>query len=289
MERAKKGDLMELVKSDGVNVESWILGNIKPSYKIEVSRFMKYTAVHGLTMETVKAYCEDLKNSGAAVSSINKNLAAVKNAVRSLFKFANLTESERFKIEGQLSEIKLLKVSKNQNAVEADKILSPEEIRQLVEGSTERTGLLIRFLAATGARVSEACHVKLTDCTIENGKTRIQLIGKGGKGRIVRIPTELYKRIHTVYSGKKYLFETRHGNPLSRENVYTDLQRAGRRTLGKAVSPHMLRHSFATTMIGKTGKIQAVSEYLGHSSTAITLDLYTHETLEDGELFGGIE
>ncbi len=280
---------MELVKTDKVNVKSWIIGNTKPSYKIEVKRFMEYTAENGLNMNTVKRYCEELKNSGAAVSTINKNLAAVKNAVRSLFKFANLTESERFEIEGQLAEIKLLKVSKNQNAVPSDRILSPEEIRQLIAGSSERTGLLIRFLSATGARVSEACHIKLTDCTIENGKTRIQLIGKGGKGRIVRIPTDLFKRIRQIYSGKAYLFETRHGNPLSRENVYTDLQRAGRRTLEKPITPHMLRHSFATTMIGKTGKIQAVSEYLGHASTAITLDLYTHEQLEDGELFEGLE
>lgn len=277
---------MDLVKVNGKEVQNWILSNTKPSYKIEVSRFMEYAGEHGLNMQTVKRYCEDLKNSGKAVRTINKNLAAVKNAVRSLFKYADLSESERYRIEGELSEIQLLKVSRNQNAVESDKLLSPEEIRKLVNEATERTALLIRFLSATGARVSEACNVRLTDCHVENGKTRIQLIGKGSKARIVRIPTDLYKRIREIYGGREYLFETRHGNPLSRENVYADLKRNGERIIGKPVSPHMLRHSFATSMIGKTGKIQAVSEYLGHSSTAITLDLYTHETLEDSELPG---
>jgi site-specific recombinase XerC len=62
------------------------------------------------------------------------------------------------------------------------------------------------------------------------------------------------------------------------------IERASKQTLGRMVGAHALWHSFATAMIGKTGKVQAVSEYLGHADPATTLRYYVHEALTDEEL-----
>ena len=265
-------------------LKALIEAGVKESYRSEIKRFIGFTEKHGLTIDSVLSYCQGIKESGQAVRTINKHLSAVKDAVRSLFKGGYITESQRFQLEGALSEIKLLKVSKNQNVIEADQILSLEDINTLIEKASTRLSLIIRFLADTGSRIMETCTVELSDCNTENGKTRIQLIGKGGKARTVKINTALFKAIRQTYKGGKYLFETVHGNPVHDRNVYTDLRRTAEKHIGRAVNPHMLRHSFATHMIQKTGKIKAVSEYLGHGSTAITLDMYLHESLNDDDL-----
>ncbi|OED36226.1 hypothetical protein AB834_03130 [PVC group bacterium (ex Bugula neritina AB1)] len=71
-----------------------------------------------------------------------------------------------------------------------------------------------------------------------------------------------------------YLFETKTGKQQYRK--YPHL---------KKVTPHTFRHSFATSKIAKTGKIKAVRQYLGHSSSSVTLDMYTHQELSTTELF----
>ena len=97
----------------------------------------------------------------------------------------------------------------------------------------------------------------------------------------------LIERIKRELAGAEFLFERPDGRPYKRSAVSMAIHRHGLRVLQRQISPHTLRHSFATLRIRKTGKIEAVSRYLGHSSTAITLDMYVHEDLsmEELELF----
>ena len=125
--------------------------------------------------------------------------------------------------------------------------------------------------------------MRLTDCEI-NGGVDIEVTGKGGKARKVRIACSLFDRLRKTFNGTTYLFETSKGNPYPRTYVTEMIERASKRSLGRMVGAHALRHSFATAMIAKTGKVQAVSEYLGHADPATTLRFYTHEALNDSEL-----
>jgi integrase len=109
-------------------------------------------------------------------------------------------------------------------------------------------------------------------------------MGKGSKERIIKISLELYQAIRQEYKGKKYLFETRNGNPMNDRNFDKEIRRLGKKVLQRPVSAHMLRHTFCTMMIEKTGKIQAVSTYVGHASVSTTLSLYCHQSLSDEEL-----
>jgi len=149
---------------------------------------------------------------------------------------------------------------------------------------TPRDAVLFRFLMATGARISEALAVKLADCKADGVMMRIPLYGKGGKAREVRIPAGLYTDALAVYGGAFWLFETSSGRPVLRDYAYRRIAGAVLEATGKHFSPHGCRHTFATRMIERTGKLKAVSEYLGHASASITLDMYVHEALDDAEL-----
>jgi len=125
--------------------------------------------------------------------------------------------------------------------------------------------------------------VRLTDCHV-NGGVIIEITGKGGKARNVRLTGKLFRERCRTFHGATWLFETGNGRPYRREYVTNTIRRASKRTIGRTVSAHALRHSAATALIGHTGKIQAVSEYLGHADPATTLRYYVHEALTDDEL-----
>jgi integrase/recombinase XerD len=114
-----------------------------------------------------------------------------------------------------------------------------------------------------------------------------RIIGKGNKERVLKLPAELVDRCRETFGGSQWLLETSGGRPYRREYVSNQIKRAGERVLGRHISAHTLRHSFASLKIARTGKIKAVSEYLGHSTTSITLDMYVHESLDMNDLSAG--
>ena len=129
-------------------------------------------------------------------------------------------------------------------------------------------------------------NVRLSGCEPKNGYVTIPLMGKGKKERSVYIPTELDSKIREAYQGQVYLFETSGGRRLRRNNVWLQVRKSGKRAGYPALHPHMLRHSRATDMLlNKEISLKAVSRYLGHSSTAITSDLYVHDQVDPHELF----
>jgi integrase/recombinase XerD len=111
----------------------------------------------------------------------------------------------------------------------------------------------------------------------------MRVIGKGNKERKVDIEKTLFDEIRATFPGKTWLFQTRSGKPYRTNYVSYEIIKAGRRILGRRISAHSMRHSFATLTIREGASIKAVSEYLGHSSTAITMDMYVHESLAKGQ------
>jgi integrase/recombinase XerD len=169
-------------------------------------------------------------------------------------------------------------------AIKRDYLLSPSEEKTILEAMNERDRLILQFLLMTGARVSEALHIRVLTCREEGSTVYCPVMGKGGKARELRITKAMYQGIKDVFQGREFLFESSKGKPIDRYYVAHRIHDAAERSLSRRFSPHGARHTFATRMIQSTRKIQAVSEYLGHSSTAITLSMYTHESLSDSDL-----
>lgn len=151
------------------------------------------------------------------------------------------------------------------------------------EGTRNRA--IVEVMYSSGLRVSELTELKITECQFEEGYLRVK--GKGSKVRLVPLGTsairysEIYLREVRKWTAVKkgyedYLFLNRRGAALSRVMVFyiiRDLaERAGIR---KTVSPHTLRHSFATHLVEGGADLRAVQEMLGHESI-ITTEIYTH-------------
>ena len=146
----------------------------------------------------------------------------------------------------------------------------------------QRDRLILEMLYATGVRVSELVNIKITDIS---GRT-IKVLGKGNKERIVRFG-EYCEEILNMYlndghyklnGSSQYLFLNSSGEQLTDRGVRYLLDKIiSKTTLEKKISPHMLRHSFATHLLNEGCDILTVQELLGHESLTAT-SIYTHIT-----------
>ena len=169
--------------------------------------------------------------------------------------------------------------------------LSYAEVEQLlnaIDVSTD-TGLRARafleVLYSSGLRVSELCDLRLSNIYADQGFMKV--VGKGNKERLVPIGREALKQLNFYISGVRghldikpgaedVVFLSPRGNPLSRITAFTTIKHyAEQAGLRKTISPHTLRHSFATHLIEGGADLRAVQEMLGHVSITTT-EIYTH-------------
>ena len=153
--------------------------------------------------------------------------------------------------------------------------LSKEEIVKLLEIATYQNRLIMDFLFKTGCRISEMINLRLKDIIVNTNSVRMVIRGKGKKQRVVYIKIELYKKIREKFKGNEFLFETKSGNKFDRKNLYEAIDRAGKK-IDLDIHPHIFRHSCAMYLKSQGKSTKYISEYLGHSTTAITEDMYFH-------------
>lgn len=257
-------------------------------YKADVRDYLSFARSKALApgdATTLSAFRKHLLRRGSRPATVNRKLVAVK---RSLLEYAkrefNVGQVEV--LRGVYRDVKNVKLSSGEKHVSRDKLITQKEAASLLAGMPERVRLVAEFLFQTGARVSEALGVKLSDVKNVNGYSEVLVLGKGSKARTLLVKTEFLERCAQLYHGKEHLFETRNGTQFDRNYILKEFLRASARVLGKRVTPHCARHSFATWTLARTKKVKGVSEYLGHSDVSITLNLYVHEKLEAAELLG---
>lgn len=124
------------------------------------------------------------------------------------------------------------------------------------------------------------CGARLDHCEVDRDTVHVRVTGKGNKDRRVDIEKALFEGIRTTFGGDTFLFQTRGGKPLLPSYMSYEITKAARRVLGRRISAHSLRHSFATLTIRNGASVKAVSEYLGHSNAGLTLSMYVHESLD---------
>ena len=164
------------------------------------------------------------------------------------------------------------------------KVISIKEIEEMLHNNlTPLEHVIMELLYSCGLRVSELANLKVTD--IDLSSKYVRCFGKGSKERIIPIG-EIAKRVITDYLPvrelllKKYNLNTKRllildtGREISRQDIYTFVHNQGK-LIHKNISPHTLRHSFATHLLENGADLRVVQELLGHSDVSTT-QLYTH-------------
>ncbi len=154
--------------------------------------------------------------------------------------------------------------------------LTQDEMKELINtAKDERDNLMVKMLYATGVRVSELVNIRRQDIDFERGT--IKVLGKGAKERIVLIPDVMRPRVESYcerLKGEK-LFD------LTPRMIQIEIKKlAGLAGINKKVTPHKLRHSFATHMLQNGGNVVAIQKLLGHTSLNTT-QIYTHYSVDE--------
>ncbi len=266
-------------------VEKGASPNTVSNYRRDVRRYLDWLADAGIEdlsavgREHVEAYLAHLRSHLAASSASRALIAA-----RGLHKFALA--------EGVIVRDVAADVAPPSPAQHLPETLSIAEVAALIEATPSgdaatavdvRDRALLEVLYGTGARISEATDLTVDEVSDNDGILR--LTGKGNKERIVPIGSKAQAaishylvRARPVLSRGKTpaLFLNTRGGPLSRQSAWVVLKRAAQRAgLGKSISPHTLRHSFATHLLEGGADVRTVQELLGHSSVTTT-QIYTH-------------
>ena len=224
-------------------------------------------------------WLESLHDQGLNASTIRLYGYAVKAFLLDNIDTEGLTMDEKlfhqFKIEYEFRTFKMPRVS-NRKAEEY--LINHDELHEVLNHSKLKTRMIIEFLASTGCRVSELTGIRLRHIRkVRDSEYRIRVLGKGRKERVIRINGGLRKRIAKAFPDTEtFLFESAPGRSYSRQGIHDLVKRAGERASIFGLHPHSFRHFYATFLIDKTGNIDAVSRYLGHSDVSTTLGMYYH-------------
>ncbi len=173
------------------------------------------------------------------------------------------------------------------------RLMEPEQLHhfldQLPHNSNQeiRNKAIFELLYATGCRVSELCRLRLEDLDLIEGECRVQ--GKGNKDRIALFGDSakkaLLRYLHKVYpkwapAKNTILFLSQKGTPITSRTIQRDLKKALTQAgLSSNITPHSLRHSFATDLLNNGANLKAVQDLLGHESITST-QIYTHLSTE---------
>jgi integrase/recombinase XerD len=269
-------------------VEKGLSKNTIEAYSHGLGRFLNHLREKGVQEIRdvgkfhVRGFLLMLRKGNLSTKTIVRNLVAVRTFFRFLIQEGILESNP-------IEELESPKVAKT-----LPEILTLREIEQLLEQPNLQTSLGIRdramleILYATGMRVSELTHLPIHQVNLEGGY--VLLYGKGSKERIVPLGSEAMKWI-TLYlktareklaKGKEspMLFINRSGKGMSRQRFWKSLKDYARRAgLRKRITPHLLRHSFASHLLERGADLRSVQMMLGHVDISTT-QIYTHVTGE---------
>jgi integrase len=268
--------------------------SIKDSYTSNAKTFLAYLAETGQTLSlmALRGYYGWLDGRGYRASTIRLKRQAALDRIRRAADIPGATTPEqRDKIEWFVHELsREYPTPKLQHhGVGREKVLDFSDYQKVLAGcKSDRQAAFLRFLYATGCRVAEMTGVRLAICMTTNGVVYIPVMGKGRKERTVRIPEAMFEEIKATFRGSTYLFETSNGKPYARQYVSSQLRTLTKRILGRALSAHKMRHSWATRQLASGKSADAITKYMGNTSIGLTLEYYAHNEMDDSSLLEGM-
>ncbi|GIG26165.1 site-specific tyrosine recombinase XerD [Cellulomonas denverensis] len=280
-----------------LTVERGLSRNTLAAYRRDLGRYLDFLAAAGrtapdqVTESDVEDYLTAIRTGadGRAILSAASAARAVV-AARGWHKFCVL--------EGLAPGDPARGVRPPRQAQRLPKAISTEEVERLLDAASLGEGplplrdrALLELLYSTGARISEAVGLDVDDLDLTPGRAAVRLFGKGRKERVVPVGAYAVEAVEAYLvrarpvlaaagrGGSRVFLNTR-GGPLSRQSAWAVLHTAAQRAGLPAsvhVSPHTLRHSFATHLLAGGADVRVVQELLGHASVTTT-QIYTKVT-----------
>lgn len=270
-----------------LTVELGLSANTRQAYERDLRLFCKTLgfknsdALVNVSREQITGYMTQLKEKGLAAATIARKLAAIKAFYRFMTAEGYMDANPAEVVEAGTKGIKLPRVLSEDEVV---RLLNQPDITT-AEGFRDRT--MLEVLYATGMRVSELINLTLE--RVDLNMKYIIAFGKGSKERIVplgSVAAEFLQqylekvRPKLTHAGRNtnIVFLAFGGHELTRQRFWQIIHAYGRKAnINKALTPHILRHSFATHLLDNGADLRSVQELLGHSDISTT-QIYTHLT-----------
>jgi len=268
-----------------LRIERGLAENTITAYGRDLSRFEQFFKAKGKSLDMVGGanvvdFLAELRNRGLSPRSVARYMASL----RMFFRFAV--------VENKLPFDPTLNLETPSFWSHLPTVLSVEEVERLLRQPSRnkprgvRDATLLELLYATGVRVSELVNIKVEDLDLEEGY--LHCLGKGEKERIVPVGSSALERLRDYLSGARstilnrkstpYLFVTNRGSKLTRQWCWKLIKGYAEKSgIKRVVTPHTLRHSFATHLLANGADLRSIQLMLGHSDISTT-QIYTHIT-----------
>lgn len=269
---------------DYISLERGLSPNTREAYGRDLRAFVHFlqsrsiSSLNSVTRKHILDFLIESKDKGLATTSLSRRLVAIRVFLRYLQQEGLLTAN----VTDSMDSPKLWKVLPD--------TLSVREVERLLTGprcagpNGIRDRAILEVLYGTGLRVSEIASLQLGDLHFDAGYVRC--MGKGSKERLVplgsgaataaRAYIEQSRPALAARAQSASLFLTRRGKPFSRKGLWKLIREHARDAgLGKRVTPHTLRHSFATHLLSNDAPLRVIQEMLGHADISTT-QIYTH-------------
>lgn len=271
-----------------LSVEKGLSKNTVESYSLDLRKFQDFLSsiekdLVSFSRGEIIDFIERLREEGYSVSSICRFISSIKGLCKYLIVENVIKEdpSENLQAPKRWERLpKSLSISEVRSLLETN--LSPNQYRP----TTVRDHVMFELLYSSGLRVSELVSLKLEDINLESGFLRV--LGKGSKERIVPVNMRAMERIKRYINQQRpeilknrrssYLFVTRRGRPMTRQRFWQATKTISKR-LGIELSPHIMRHSFATHLLEGGADLRSLQKMLGHSDISTT-QIYTKVTTD---------
>lgn len=256
--------------------------NTISSYKRDLNKTNTY-----IKKDFAKLNKKDIQNYIQKISK-SENASSVSRSISTLKSFYKFLELNKYTSLNPLTTITNPKTVKK-----LPKILSEEEIEKLLDINLKtdfdyRNKAMLELMYSSGLRVSELINLNVNDIDLSNASVRI--FGKGSKERIIPLNDYAidalnnyilnHRRSLFKHGESNYLFLNNHGNKMTRQGFFKILEKiAKEKGIKSELSPHTLRHSFATHLLKHGADLRSIQELLGHSDISTT-QIYTHITSE---------
>ncbi len=269
-------------------VERGLARNTLEAYERDLTSFLEYmsdkqgiTTLDQVDRVHIVNYLMFLRESGRASSTVARTMTSIRSFFKFLVREQILAADPSIYMDTPKTDKKLPKVM---NLEEVERLLDAPQVK---EPAGIRDKAMLELLYASGIRVSELVSLNVGDLNLGMGFVRC--IGKGSKERIIplgRIALDWLDRyIQTARPkllkgrlSEQALFVNRNGGRMTRQGFWKIIKQYGKEAnIDKDITPHMLRHSFATHLLENGADLRAVQEMLGHSDISTT-QIYTHVT-----------
>ncbi len=264
-----------------ISVDRSLSNNTLNAYISDLKKLISFCENKDLTTLTKTVILQFINNLNTLGLS-PRSTARIISSLKTFYKQQILNETMD---ANPMQSIKTPKLSKKlPDVLSYDEILKMMEFIDFTKLAGERDKTIVMLLYGGGLRVSELVSLKVNDLFVDEGFIKVK--GKGGKERLVPIGAKTINQVSYYVESyrnkvarddfKNYLILNQRGGSLSRISVFNLIKKLALEAgIKKAISPHTLRHSFATTLIEAGANLRAVQQMLGHESITTT-EIYTH-------------